>query len=134
MSAYREMKTQLNDKRALIEALKKKGFEPAVHNSPVKLEGYHGDKRKQKAEIVIPRAQVGSASNDIGFTEDAHGNFTAIISQFDQGQGYNDRWLKEITGLAVEAKALRIAKTLGAKQLKRQELPGNKVRYVFEKG
>ena len=86
MSLYRERKTKINDARALEEALKQKGFSPLRHSQPVPLEGYMGDKRKDTAEIIIPRQQVGRASNDIGFKRQEDGSFAAIISDFDKSQ------------------------------------------------
>ena len=130
MSIYREQKTKLTDARALEAALKQKGFRPERHNHPVQLEGYHGDKRKQTAEIVIPRKQVGPASNDIGFKLQDDGSYAAIISDFDSSK-YNTGWLKEVIGLATEAKAMRIVKQLDLEQVSRTELSNGKVRLQF---
>ena len=131
MSLYRERKTKINDARALEEALKQKGFSPLRHSQPVPLEGYMGDKRKDTAEIIIPRQQVGRASNDIGFKRLEDGSFAAIISDFDKSHGYGDGWLKEIIGLATEAKAMRIVQKLDLEQIGRTELPNGKIRLQF---
>ena len=128
MSLYRERKTKINDARALEEALKQKGFSPLRHSQPVSLEGYMGDKRKDTAEIIIPRTQVGRASNDIGLKRQEDGAFAAIISDFDKSHGYGDGWLKEIIGLATEAKAMRIVQKLDLEQISRTELPNGKIR------
>jgi hypothetical protein len=67
----------------LISSLKEMGYEPQVHKKPVSLHGYRGDKRSQKAHIIIPRNQVGSASNDVGF-ENKKGTYTLHASEFDK--------------------------------------------------
>jgi hypothetical protein len=42
------------------------GYQPKVNDVAQNLYGYLGDKREQKAHIIIPRSQITSASNDIG--------------------------------------------------------------------
>jgi hypothetical protein len=137
MSAYREQKTSINDAQCLMTALQAKGFKPVRHTAAVQLEGYHGDRRQQTAEIVIPRAQVGSASNDIGFKLQANGNYTAIISAFDSTK-YNEAWLKDVRVRALEAKAKKIAGrdldlTGQNFEFTRDVLPGGKIRHQYVK-
>lgn len=68
-------------------------------DSPQHLEGYHGDLRDEKAQVIIPRATVnkylsGGASNDAGFNFIGDG-CEAIISDYDKGSWWNasqDRW------------------------------------------
>jgi len=62
-------------------------------NEPMHLEGYHGDKRAETANIVIPRSLVnqylgGGASNDVGFVKTSDG-FDAIVSEYDRGAWWN---------------------------------------------
>ena len=83
MSQFCEVETEYNDPECIIEALKELGYEPEVHDVAVPLHGYKGDKRKQTAEIVIPRKQMGSASNDLGFQRQADGKYKLIISEYD---------------------------------------------------
>lgn len=59
------------------------GYTPLVHEEAKNLHGYHGDVRKQKAHIIIPRSQVGSASNDVGF-EKVDGKYIMHLSEYDQ--------------------------------------------------
>jgi hypothetical protein len=107
------------------------GFKPTRHGSPVQLEGYTGDRRTQTAEIIIPRKQVGAASNDIGFKQQADGTFTAIISDYDS-RTYNADWLKTVKLHALEAKARRIAEQHGDLGTPTREvLPDGKVRLRF---
>lgn len=46
--------------------------------------GYRGDARDQKANIVIPQSQVGSASNDIGFLRQDDGTYLMHVSAYDK--------------------------------------------------
>jgi hypothetical protein len=113
MSAYHEQKTSINDADVLCESLKEIGVkEVQKHDTPVALEGYHGDKRKETAEIVIPRRVVGSASNDIGFKRGEDGNFKAIISSFDSSR-HGKKWLADLTKTYVEKKAMKSARNAG---------------------
>lgn len=61
------------------------GFKPQIHEEAKNLMGYRGDKRTQKAHIILPRSQVGSASNDIGF-EKVDGKYIAHVSEYDIGR------------------------------------------------
>lgn len=69
---------------SLLEALKKIGYKPRVYDNATALFGYQGDTRSQKAHIVIPRGQVGTASNDIGFFRETDGTYTVHVSAFDK--------------------------------------------------
>lgn len=60
------------------------GYKPEMHKNAVSLYGYQGDKRSQKAHIVIPRKQVGSLSNDVGFERKSDGGFTLHASEYDR--------------------------------------------------
>lgn len=128
MSAYRDQKTKITDGDALMTALcqmKSLGtgqcFKPVRHSIAMQLEGYHGDKRKQTAEIIIPRAQVQGAANDIGFKRAADGTYTAIISEFDSAR-YNAAWLTEVKQKTLEARAMKKAKTQPGMRLESREV------------
>lgn len=113
MSAFTEQETQINDVDVLKESLKEVGVKEVQHHqTAVPLEGYRGDKREDKAEVVIPRRAVGSMSNDIGFKKQSDGTYTAIISQYDKGR-YNEKWMTGLKKVYAEKKAKKIAKTAG---------------------
>lgn len=101
MSRYVTVKTQFTDPNSLIAALAETGgwsVENIEHNTVVKaLFGYHGDKRNEKAHIIIRRKFVGRSSNDIGFVLGEDGNYEAIISAFDKNK-YGDQWIGELKG------------------------------------
>ncbi len=97
MSAYIKFATPMLDQECLIAALIDIGFKHnvvEVHAEPVALVGYEGNSREQKAEVVIRREHLGTASNDMGFRRTPTG-YTAIISDFDQ-QRYGPDWLKRL--------------------------------------
>jgi len=82
MSEYHVVETEFKDEECLIGALEEMGYKPTIHATPKQLEGYQGKQREQKAHIIIPRTQVGRASNDVGF-EKVQGKYITHASQFD---------------------------------------------------
>ena len=97
MSHYTTVKTEFKSLKALMKALAEVGFtkeKVELHEEPVHLYGYQGDKRDQKAHVVIRRKYVGGASNDIGFIKEGKA-FTAIVSEYDQYR-YGPSWMKQL--------------------------------------
>ena len=86
----------------MIKTLKNMGYNPEVHEESKHLLGYQGDKRSQKAHIIIPRSQVGSASNDVGF-ERVDGGFILHASAFDHAWRTGNK-IKDLTQGYVENK------------------------------
>lgn len=135
MSEYVECKTKFKDRKALLEALAAMGFvdgEVEVHDDPQHLYGYQGDKRPQKAHIIIRRKYVGGSSNDIGFVRGEDGSYEAVISEFDRGSGgrhakefggYNDKFLGALTAHYNEKLYSRKAREKGV-QVKKQVVKG----------
>lgn len=93
MSRYSITQTQYKDKECLLKALCDIGYtmeQIEVHSEPQPLYGYKGDKRKEKANIIIRRKNVGVGSNDVGYVLQPDGTYGAIISDFDMhGFGKN---------------------------------------------
>jgi Txe/YoeB family toxin of Txe-Axe toxin-antitoxin module len=136
LSVYRQQNTEMTNLDSLQQALKeqplrsKKKCEPVVHKEAQALEGYQGDKRKQKAHIIIPRDQVGGSSNDIGFEKGADGKIVAHISDFDKSH-YNAKWLAKLKGDYVRIEGRRIARQKGLVYKGEQKLPNGKTRLTF---
>lgn len=86
MSHFSKIAVKLKDQSCLVEALQRFGFYPQIHDKPVNLFGYRGDKRSQTAHIVVPRNQISSLSNDLGFYWTGE-EFECLISEYDQGAG-----------------------------------------------
>lgn len=98
MSHYVKIKTAITDRDCLLKGLKRMGFKDnqiETHDEATNLYGYQGDKREDKANVIIRRKNVGASSNDIGFTREEDGSYRAIISEYDQGR-YNDKWVNEL--------------------------------------
>lgn len=130
MSEYCNVKTQFKDEDALMCALMETGKWTAEqiqrHVEAQQLEGYHGDKRVQRAHIIIPRKHVGSASNDIGFERQGDGTFLAHISQYDRNhKGYNDAWMAQVKQNYVYH-VTRIQQQARGRRVMREFLPGSR--------
>ena len=119
MSEYMVCETEMSDMEVIMETLAELGF-PAgkvvVHDRAVALEGYGGDQRAQKAHVVIKRAHVGSASNDIGFEKQANGSYKAWVSAYDQRRGLGREIMSgRMKRLYTKNATMRVAKRQGWK-------------------
>lgn len=97
MSAYITLMTPMTDEECLIAALTDLGFERGkleVHQTPVHLAGYVGDRRVQTANVVIRRNYVGAASNDVGFLATPTG-YQAFVSGYDHPR-FGANWLSKL--------------------------------------
>ena len=83
MSEYHVVDIDIEDQECLVKALEELGYKPKICAEAQQLYGYQGDKRKQRAHVIIPRSQVGGSSNDIGF-EKVKGKFIAHVSAYDK--------------------------------------------------
>ena len=113
MSAYGEYETTLCEQKFLVEGLFEMGYTVEVHPEGAPLIGYHGDERSERAHVIIRRAQLDSASNDIGFLRGADGRFRAILSEYDRSIGYDPQWLGKVHQHYKEKQTLAVAKTKG---------------------
>lgn len=113
MSKYMELRTKLTEEQYLVEALRESGYDPEVCREGTPLVGYMGDERAERAQIVIRRRQLDSASNDIGFARDASGVYQAIISEYDRGIGFDAGWLGRIAQTYKERQTMAVAKAKG---------------------
>ena len=123
MSAYKRINCEIVSKETLVSALKALGFQPNVYESAMKLEGYHGEKREQTAEIIVPRSQMNTSftgmSNDLGFAWNATaGKYEMLCSDYDVSCGIDKR-VKQ--AYAKEA----LVKALGDKKFTIKEITSN---------
>ncbi len=135
MSSYAEVKTNFNDGELLIKALETVGYNAENHiGAPINLIGYHGDMRKDKADIVVPRKQIGSASNDIGFRRQDDGTYKAIISDYDSTR-HNKSWLDKVSVSYSELQVQKTAKSLGYRMVSNsgKKLANGNIKYAFIK-
>jgi len=113
VSKYMELLTTLTEEQYLIETLRELGYTPEMCREGTPLVGYMGDERAERAQIVIRRRQLDSASNDIGFARDGGGVYQAIISEYDRGIGFDDAWLGRIVQTYKERQTMAVAKAKG---------------------
>src|SRR5690349_10053556 len=90
MSHFSKISIKFKDQACLVEALQRFGFYPNIHDKPVHLYGWLGDQREQVAHIVVPRNQIGGASNDLGFFWDGT-EYQCLISEYDQQTGQSKK-------------------------------------------
>jgi hypothetical protein len=106
MSAYKKIECEIVDKKSLLDALNSLGFNPVCYTEPEQLTGYKGDKRDEKAHIIIPKEQVNhftGASNDIGFLWDAENKkYELIVSDYDQAHKMHDRIIQSYVKVVLE--------------------------------
>lgn len=136
MSAYHAYQTEYNDRECLVQALEVQGYKPQVFDIPTHLTGYHGDKRKELAEVIIPRSQITLMSNDIGFAKNANGSYSAIVSEYDKGTTKGKAIMNDLKKIYAEKKAMKCARQGGLRFVKRCEIAtatGTKVQLVFNK-
>jgi len=110
MSKYGLLETQIADQKYLIAALGEMGYRVEVHPQGAALVGYEGHERQEKANIIIRRQQLDSASNDIGFTRASDGRYVARLSEYDQRIGFNQKWLNRVHQLYKEKQTIATAK------------------------
>jgi len=94
-------------KALLLAALADLGYTDVEQGEGLSLYGYQGDERSERAEIVVRRRFIGSASNDLGFARTSVG-YAPVISEYDQStmhdgkfvarlrSAYNERVVKEM--------------------------------------
>ncbi len=111
MSKYIECETQILNEKALIAALGEMGYTNLKFGKDMHLEGYHGDKRAQTADIIIPRKYVRESANDIGFKKQADGSFKVLVSEFDLGCDKN--FVQKVSDLSAIHNVMMTAKDEG---------------------
>lgn len=80
------------NRQLLLDTLKDIGYSEIEEGESLPLYGYQGDRRPETAEIVVRRRNVGSLSNDIGFTRTPKG-YVPLVSEYDHGTVHNGRFL-----------------------------------------
>jgi hypothetical protein len=135
MSAYHNYELEMTDEACLVGALQDMGFSSQaiqVNKEAQQLEGYHGDKREQKADIIVPRKYVGSSSNDLGFKKE-NGKYVAIISEYDRGR-FNSKWVGKLKQKYAARKAAKLARARGLTLASKREIKtdkGVKIQLVY---
>ena len=102
------------------------GYKPVVSETAKKLQGYAGDMRSQKANVILPRSQVGSASNDVGFEKKADGTFVAHVSAYDKSSNFNKKKMNKLKQLYAKHRLKGKVKLKGSKyRIKSESVDAN---------
>jgi hypothetical protein len=113
MSKYDSFETTLTEEAPLVAALQAMGYPVEVHAQGAPLFGYHGDERPERAQLIVRRKHLDSASNDIGFARKANGQFTAILSEYDRSIGFDQNWLHRVHQRYKEERTMAMARQKG---------------------
>lgn len=107
MSAYKKIDCSFKDQETLIDCLKHLGYDPVIYKEKHNLSGYRNDIREEKAEIIVPKKQISSASNDLGFAYNGESKeYTMICSDYDSHKGVADK-VKQAYALVAIKSALK---------------------------
>lgn len=146
MSHYSALRTRFKDAECLVGALHDVGYKTVeIHEVGQPLVGYQGDYRDRDnwgvhtkdvaravtAEVIVRRAQIDPAANDLGFARAADGTFQAIVSDYDRRR-HDDAWLARLTqryNLHVDKKK---AKALGY-HIKETALPNGAIKLTLSR-
>lgn len=132
MSHYTTVATVMRDESALLAALGALGYQPAqieVHQEAQPLYGYQGDRRPERAHIIIRRQHIGRLANDVGFVRRDDGQYEAIISEYDQATTWPPARLQRLIQEYATAVAWRELTALGL-SITRQEQPDGSVHLI----
>jgi len=103
----------MSDGDCIKAALKELGYVFEDHQTPQALTGYQGDRRTQKANIIVRRKHVGNASNDVGFLKKSSGDYELIISEYDRRSLHSQKLTKQLKQLYGKHKFIKQAKKMG---------------------
>lgn len=96
MSKYLTFTDVVFTNRALLLAtLADLGYAQIEEGESLALYGYRGDERAERAQLVVRRRHIGSASNDLGFAHN-HEGYTPIISEYDQRTLHGGKFLARL--------------------------------------
>ncbi|MHA2279385.1 MAG: DUF1257 domain-containing protein [Promethearchaeota archaeon] len=107
------IQVEYSDPECIKAALKEMGYVYEAHETAQNLHGFVGDVRKQKANIIVRRQHVGSASNDVGFNKTASGKYELIISEYDRRGKSRKDFMERMRQLYAKHKTLKQLKRMG---------------------
>jgi hypothetical protein len=114
MSKYKVIKTTFTDVDLLLEAIEAVGVpcEVAPPGELLPLYGYRGDRRPERANVVIRRRNISVGANDVGFAVQPDGSIGTIISEFDS-HSRGQRMVNSITQQYAVLNVTRLAEAGG---------------------
>jgi len=121
----------MTDVDCVVEALQAMmpDAEIKVHETAQNLEGYRGDKRKEKANVIVPRRFVGGAANDLGFNVTSNGTVKYISE--NESYKYGSSWVHQMEKQYAKSKVLKSMNADGLFMTGFTEEDG-KLKMVFE--
>lgn len=135
MSEYLTVTTTITDHATLLEALhdaaQELGFEYEVHDEAQPLYGYRGDRRQDKAHVIIRRTHIGAMSNDLGYLRNEDGSYTAIVSEFDSRQARTSTIRQGIAQHYAASHAIRQAKARRLNLVKKERNQDGSINLQF---
>lgn len=135
MSKYDGYPTEITNGDHLAAALKAMGYVVECHAEAQTLIDYHGHPRPEKANVIVRREHIGSASNDVGFVRGADGKYTAIISEYDREVHCGADWMARLKVNYQEQRQVAIMRAKGFTVASRevvQTAQGQRVRLAFQ--
>jgi len=117
MSKYLIIETNITSEPILAAALEQVGWEMNFawehHPEGQPLVGYEGRQRRETAEFIVRRRQLGGASNDLGWKRQPDGKFKVVVSSFDMGKQRTMGIVNEVRDAYAIGEATQKAKAQG---------------------
>ena len=123
MSKFKVIQTEYTNAKSLKKALDDLGIKYTesfdLKNPNLKMRGFRGDVRAERASILISKGWVDSnwsrgSSNDLGFAWDKNTKtFRAIISEYDQGVSGVTHGMTQLKQSYAKHEVIRSAKIKG---------------------
>ncbi len=114
MSKFEHLRTTVTEGEYLVDALRELGYAPVVDWNGQTLHGYGGVVWPERAQVVIPRAQLHGALADAGFVRDEAGVYQAVIDDMDRRySGLDDAWIGRVTQTYKEKQTMAVARAKG---------------------
>lgn len=107
------IQVEYSDPECIKAAIKELGYVFEDHKTAQNLHGFQGDQRKQTADIIVRRRNVGSASNDVGFRRKSNGKYELIISEYDRHGKTGTNFMERMKQLYAKHKTLKQLKKMG---------------------
>jgi hypothetical protein len=129
MSSFREQKTEIKDKAALLKTLEELGYTPQDHETKQTVRG-HGYESK-KAEIILKKEDL-KQGGDIGFSKGADGNYQVVTDTYVMRNGFDlSKFTKEVKAKYAPTYGKMLAKKNGWKLARTITTENDQTKYVF---
>lgn len=136
MSHYATVATEITDVDALTAALAEvqPNWQGHILHVPsgTHLYGYQGDRRPQRAHVVVRREYVSRSSNDIGFQLGEDGKYRALLSDYDRSIGFGKEWLGKVVQSYAKHVVLKHARLSGLRVSGTEARADGSIRMVLE--